>query len=160
MQFEIETSHALPTPDEIFALLPELLAATKELTPRDPSRPLLVLDTLTPAWSNVDFEPNLAALPLRDRAFVERQIERTHREDQLTQTHPWPWVITRLAGATLTDFTLFDEVEPWECLTLEVPVLTIDRARAVVRGQRQQPTYAEDFEHWLVNEGERWILRR
>ena len=156
MPFALQTSLALPTREELLALLPDLLEASGALVPRDPAIPLFVYAHLSPAWSNVDFEPELDAFSRLDRAFVERQIERSHRSDALGRT----WTLTDLEGIALAGPSLFDEETSWELLVLEVPVLTIDRAHAVLRGQRQRSYEAEDFEHHLVTEDGRWTRRR
>jgi hypothetical protein len=159
---------ALPTVEEVLGEIDGLLAASGELAPRrahDFEGELLdvemvpwVLSALSPAWSNIDFEPQLGRLEELERKFVERQIERTHREYQLEPSRPSPWVLSRLSLARLTDSSIRDREEPWIVLCLEVPVLTIDRRRAVLRGQRNEATYAEDFEHWLEKVEGRWTL--
>ena len=156
MSFVLQTSIALPTREELLALVPDLLEASGALVPRDPAIPLFVYEHLSPAWSNVDFDPELDAFTGLDRAFVERQIERTHRDDQLGRA----WSAARLGGIPLAGPSLFDDETSWEVLLLEVPVLTVDRTHAVLRGQRQGPHDAEDFEHHLVKEDGRWTRRR
>ncbi len=156
MSFVLQTSIALPTREELLALLPDLLEASGALVPRDPATPLFVYEHVSPAWSNVDFEPELDAFSELDRAYVERQIERTHRDDLLGRA----WSAEHLEGIPLAGPSLFDDETSWEVLLLEVPVLTIDRTRAVLRWQRQSPHDAEDFEHHLVKEGGRWTRRR
>jgi hypothetical protein len=159
---------ALPTIEEVLTELPALLVASGELAPRrvrdldgellDEETIPLVLSTLSAAWSNIDFEPQLGRLDELERCFVARQIERTHRDYQLESSRSWPWVLRELSVASLTDSSIRDEEEPWIALCLEVPVLTIDRRRAVLRGQRNEATYAEDFEHWLEKVEGRWTL--
>jgi len=154
--FALQTSIALPTREELLALLPDLLEASGALVPRDPAIPLFVYAHLSPAWTNVDFEPELDDFTGLDRAFVERQIERTHRDDQLGRA----WSTAHLAGIPLAGPSLFDDATSWEVLLLEVPVLTVERTHAVLRGQRQSSHDAEDFEHHLVKEDGRWTRRR
>lgn len=156
MPFALQTSIALPTREELLALLPDLLGASGALVPRDPAIPLFVYEHLSPAWSNVDFDPQLDAFIELDRAFVERQIERTHRDDLLGRA----WSVALLEGIPLVGPSLFDDETSWEVLLLEVPVLTVDRTHAVLRGQRQSTHDAEDFEHHLVKEDGRWTRRR
>ncbi|MEZ4252292.1 MAG: hypothetical protein R3B99_29110 [Polyangiales bacterium] len=156
MRFALQTSLALPSRDELLALLPTWLAASGELEPHA-GVPRFVYAHLSPAWSNVDFDPELDVFSALDRAFVERQIERTHRDDHLGRA----WSLTHLEGLPLADASLFDdETSPWEVLLLEVPVVTIDRMHAVLRGQRQTSAYAEDFEHHLTKEHGPWTRRR
>ncbi|MCA9611559.1 MAG: hypothetical protein KC586_02255 [Myxococcales bacterium] len=157
MPFALQTSLALPTRDELLTLLPAWLAASDELVARDPAAPLFVYAHLSPAWSNVDFDPRLDAFSALDRAFVERQIERSHRDDQLGRS----WSLSFLDGVPLAEPSLFDdETTPWEVLLLEVPVVSVDRNHAVLRGQRQTSAYAEDFEHHLTREHGAWTRRR
>lgn len=156
MPFALQTSIALPTREELLALLPDLLEASGALVPRDPAIPLFVYEHLSPAWSNVDFDPELEAFAELDRAFVERQIERTHRDDLLGRVGS----VAHLEGIPLAGPSLFDDEGSWEVLLLEVPVLTVDRTHAVLRGQRQSSHDAEDFEHHLVKEDGRWTRRR
>lgn len=160
MKLVISSSHALPTREEVLSVLPELLAASGELERTTKKGTFAVLASLSPAWSNLDFEPDFAAMGWLDRAFLERQVERTHRDDQLAPQRAWPWVLAELTIAPLTDGSILDRPGPFELLLLEVPVLTLDRRRAVLRGQRQTPRLAEDFEHWFRKEGERWIATR
>lgn len=130
-------SLALPTLKGVRRELPELLVASGEL----PGRPFRGLDValwtldvcpwLNAAFSNADSEPDFAAFPELERAFLERQIERTHRDKCGSPDSPW----------------FFAE--------LSVPIFTTDCCRALLRGQRHGD---EDFEHWLQRVDGRWTL--
>jgi hypothetical protein len=166
----VRTVRVIPLPRvaEVLEELPRLLSASGELSPRRLHGPdgeelgddyvYSVVSSLSPAWSNIDFEPNLARVGELDRHFVERQIERTHRDYRRATSQPSPWEVSELGIAALTDWSIQDEEEPWGVLVLEVPVFTIDRQRAVLRGQRCEYCYAEDFEHWLRKVDGRWTL--
>ncbi|MCB9598668.1 MAG: hypothetical protein H6719_38490 [Sandaracinaceae bacterium] len=161
--FERCQSVTLPTAEALLALVPELLRASGELAPRplreapDGAHVLVsVMAHLSPAFSNPDFDPELGEVTGLERAFLERQIERTHRESQLDPTRPWRWVLTSLADAPLVDWRLFDGGAPYALVILEVPLLALDGRRALLRGQRQDPTYAEDFACWLTRDGAAW----
>jgi hypothetical protein len=142
----------LPTVDEVRREIPRLLAQSGEL-----SAGCEVWTTLVSAWSNIDFEPKLGRFGALDRAFIERQIERTHRDGQLGPSRPSPWFLTALGVAPLTDWPLDEREGSWSVLTLEVPVFTVDRRRASLRGQRADSKgLVEDFEHWLEKVKGRW----
>lgn len=157
-------SIALPTPEEVLRELPELLTASGELTPRPLTGAqdgklweLSVRASLSPAFANPDLERDLGAFPDLERAFLERQIERTQRDYHREPSGdydgtPSPWVLTELSIAPLvTDMS--DREDGTGILFLEVPLFTIDRQRAVLRGQRHG---SEDFEHWLQKTEGRW----
>ena len=153
-------SLALPTLDEVRRELPEFLVASGELVPRPlpgeldgPLCALSVSPWLSPAWSNHDFEPDLAAFSELERAFLERQIERTRRDDLLTpvQSPNSRWLLSELSVAPLTDWS--DRDDPTGVLFVEVPVFTTDRCHAALRGQRHG---LEDFAHWLRRKDGRW----
>ena len=151
---------ALPNLDEVRRELPALLAASGELVPRPfpgeldgPLATLSVSPWLSPAWSNPDFEPDLTAFPELERAFLARQIERTHRDDLLTpvRSQEARWLLTELSVAPLTDWSNRDDATG--VLLVEVPVFTTDRRHAALRGQRHG---LEDFAHWLQKTDGRW----
>jgi hypothetical protein len=153
-------SLALPSLDEVRRELPALLVASGELVPRpfpgEPDGPLCTLSVspwLSPAWSNPDFEPDLAAFSELERACLERQIERTRRDYELTpaQSPNARWLLSELSVAPLTDWS--DRDDPTGVLFVEVPVLTTDRCYAALRGQRHG---LEDFAHWLRRTDGRW----
>ena len=117
---------------------------------------------LSPAFSNPDVEPELAPLPALERAFIGRQIERTHR-DLYPDDSPHPWTLAELSVAPLTKY--LDRSDRVGIVLLEVPVFTNDRSQAILRGQRHPPTRPRalrsaivDFEHWLQRRDGRWIL--
>ncbi|MDX2093051.1 MAG: hypothetical protein SFX73_34730 [Kofleriaceae bacterium] len=159
----------LPTVDEVLHELPHLLVQSGELSPRRLTGPdgkafrtdytYRVLNSLSPAWSNIDFEPELGRIAELERYFLERQIERSHRDALLAPSRPSPWVLTELEVAPLTDWSIRDQGEPWGVLALEVPVLSMDRRHAVLRGQRCESFAAADFEHRLEKVRGRWIRR-
>lgn len=152
----------LPSFEEILHELPHLLMASGALTPRPlhgptgassgPPRESFVLETLSSPWSNVDFEPELGRFDALERAFVERQIARCRRLEQLGRG----WVLKDLEVAQVVDWSVRDGEEPYGMLALEVPVLTTDRKRAVLRGQRCESHFTEDFERYLERIGGRW----
>lgn len=151
------TSYPLPTPEELLPQVAVLLAASGALADRE----TLVIGPMVPAWSNIDFEPEferLAWASTLDRAFMQRQVERTHREYQLMPGRLWRWVVPELDGVQLVDGSMVvsPELGDRRVLALEVPVLSLDRRRAVLRGQRMTSGWAEDFEHWLRAEGAGW----
>lgn len=157
--------YQLPTAESILAMVPELLAACRELEPRRPSMmpdsqllEVSVMATLSPTFSNPDFDPELPDIDAVERAFLERQIERTHREYQLQPHRPWRWVLAQLEPAPLVDWRILDQPHAFLLLILEVPLLTPDGGRALLRGQRQEPGYVEDFEQWLERKGTQWQL--
>lgn len=149
----------LPTLGEIRRELPNLLAASGELVgqlhgpdgqPHGPPHEFHVVTSLSPAYANTDFDPDLTGFDGLERAFIERQIERTHRDHQLGPVLQCRWTLTELTTAQLTDWSIQDGDEPFGVLALEVPVFTTDRSRAVLRGQRCESAWAEDFEHHLT----------
>lgn len=153
----------LPTLDEVRRELPELLVASGELMPRpmvgEPGGRLWKLSVnpwLSPAFGNADFEPDLAAFSELERAFIERQIERTHRDETLepVRSPNARWLLTELSVAPLTD-DWEERTDGSGVLFVEVPVFTADRRRAALRGQRHGN---EDFAHWLQRTDGRWTL--
>jgi hypothetical protein len=159
-------SLALPTLEEVRRELPELLVASGELLPRwfpgeldGPLRTLSVSPALSPAFSNPDFEPDLAAFSGLERAFLERQIERTHRDRELTSelSPNGRWWLAELSVAPLTDWSSRSEDDgAYGVLLVEVPVFTTDRRFASLRGQRHGE---ENFAHWLQRTDGRWTSR-
>lgn len=160
--FERSQRVTLPTAEALLALVPELLRASGELAPRsadeapDGPLPVSVMASLSPAFANPDFDPELGDVTGLERAFLERQIERTRRESQLEPTRPWRWVLTSLEDAPLADWRIFQSRAPFALLLLEVPLLTLDGRRALLRWQRQDPTSADDFTCWLARDGATW----
>jgi hypothetical protein len=156
-------SLALPTLEQVRRELPELLVASGELIPRPfsgdlegPLQTLSVSPTLSPAFSNPDFEPDLAAFSELERAFLERQIERTHRDRELdSELSPnGRWWLAELSVAPLTDWPSRSEDDgAYGVLLVEVPVFTTDGCVASLRGQRHGE---EDFAHWLRKTDGRW----
>ena len=162
----------LPTPDEIKRELSALLAASGVLQPRRlhdsagmPTGPLcepMVVAPMSSAWSNLDFDADLTRFSPRNRAYIQRQITRTHW-DSLHESPdaPSPWRLTTQHLPRLGDWAVaYDDTNPqarWCLVALEVPVFTIDRTRAVLRGQLNEPGYAEDFEHHLTHRSGQWI---
>lgn len=155
----------MPTVEEIFAELPALLVASGELSPRrlrdaegnevENESVYAVSNTLSAPWSNIDFEPDLRRFDALELAFLRRQIERGHRDQQI-ESRRSIWVLSELSVAELSDWKITEREEPWGFLALEVPVFTLDRTRAVLRGQRCETFFAEDFEHWLHKVEGRW----
>ncbi len=156
MHVTLSETLPLPTRDELLALLPLLLIASGELARPTGGPQTQVFFRLSPAWANGDFEPQLDSLGARDRAYVERQIERLRCHYELEQETPWLWELSSLSQARLADRSLFRGPDEYRVLMLEVPVVTIERDRAVLRGQRQGGDDAEDFEHWLHLQGATW----
>ncbi len=150
-------SLALPTLKGVRRELPELLVASGEL----PGRPFRGLDValwtldvcpwLNAAFSNADSEPDFAAFPELERAFLERQIERTHRDK--CGSPDSPWFFAELSLTPLADW--LDRADPTGVMVLDVPIFTTDCCRALLRGQRHGD---EDFEHWLQRVDGRWTL--
>ena len=154
-------SLALPTPDEVRRELPALLVASGELIPRplagDPSgrpRTLSVNAWLSAAFGNADFEPDLAAFSELERAFIERQIERTARDEarEPVRAPNARWRLHELSVASLAD-DWDSRSDGLDVLFVEVPVFTTDRLRVCLRGQRHG---MEDFAHWLQKKDGRW----
>lgn len=152
-------SLALPTVEEVRRELPDLLVASGELVPRPfpgeaagPPRALSVDPHLLAAFDNPDFEPDLAAFPALERAFIQRQIEQTHRDVTADYRSPRArWRLTELSVAALDDWEAREDGVG--VLYLEVPVFTTDRQNAILRGSRHGD---ERFEHRLQRSNGRW----
>ncbi|MEM9072032.1 MAG: helix-hairpin-helix domain-containing protein [Myxococcota bacterium] len=152
--------YPLPTRDEILDLLPALYAASGE----DQPRPLLgvegrrtgspyvfgVLHTLSPAQANPDFEISLEGHSELERAFLHRQIERSHRNNQRNLV----WEVRGVSR--IVDWTVQDSPELFGLVAFEVPLVSTSRDFAILRGQRCESFGAEDFEHRLRRDGTTW----
>jgi len=151
-------SIALPTPAEVLQSVPELLATLfRERT--DAPRTTSVSPCLEQAFHNPDEPADLSRFSELDRAYLERQIARTERDFYIKPLRS-PWKLVHLAIAPLTDWSNRSNAEG--VLVLEVPLFTIDRRHAILRGQWHDAEdaipAALDFHHVLVREGDQWTL--
>lgn len=163
----------LPSLDELRDLVVALLPLTGLLAPgplmnarqQRTGPPVLpsLLARLSAAYSNIDEDAELEEFDRFDRLYLERQVERTRRENLLEAfppQAPWRWTLQRGVGdLALADWSVQDSDEPYALLAMEVPLVTFDRRRAILRGQRIEPRYAEDFEVRFERRGRRWAIQ-
>lgn len=154
-------SLALPTPAETLREVPKLLEASGELSRAPPEEDgqvavFAVAEFLSPAFGNPDLDTDLSMFSELERTFIERQIERMRRDDEIAAAHKrdWPWVLTELSIAPLWRRS---GAEPHAgVIFLEAPVLTTDRSLAMLRGQRHHG--GENFAYQLRRMDGRWTL--
>ncbi len=156
----------LPTREVVLSAVPALLRATGELT-RTPrtcaaDAPRFVAPLLSPAWSNIDFEPDLPTMEAADRRYVERQIQRSHFLEQwhfeqgADDNEASRWSLSETPDAPLGAPSMVATSPFFVMLFLEVPVFSVDRTFGILRGQRQEPAYAEDFAYQLQRKDSQW----
>ena len=153
---------SLPTRDELFGLFSELVHASGLDRPRalqgldgQPSGspfPFWNLASLSPAQANPDFEVDFGQVSDEGRAFLQRQVDRSHRDRMRSQG----WQLPEGSLPRLTDWRIRDREGGFGVFVFEVPLVWPGGRRVILRGARCESNTQEDFEFRLERGSNGW----